>query len=99
MRRALEWVRAEIHNFGGDPENVHLAGESAGGVAVSLQLNHDIVQSKEFGQPQLFKKVTLMSGVANCPWGCYTKWQEAISHELCHDFLVAKGNGYQANSS
>ncbi|KAJ4387971.1 hypothetical protein N0V93_008574 [Gnomoniopsis smithogilvyi] len=36
MRFSLEWVKSHINKFGGDPEQVTVAGESAGGGAVML---------------------------------------------------------------
>lgn len=35
MRLALEWVKANIANFGGDPDNVTIFGQSGGGAKVN----------------------------------------------------------------
>ncbi|KAH7393872.1 putative carboxylesterase [Phaeosphaeria sp. MPI-PUGE-AT-0046c] len=50
---ALQWVKANIGMFGGDPENVTAFGESAGAASVLYQLH-----SKE----PLFKRCISMSG-------------------------------------
>lgn len=35
---AIAWVKRNIKNFGGDPDNITIFGESAGAVSVSLQV-------------------------------------------------------------
>lgn len=56
---ALQWVRREIEAFGGDPDNITVAGQSAGGLSVLAMLGHPasrklmrraIVQSAPFGR-------------------------------------------------
>lgn len=56
MIAALEWVRGNIAVFGGDPEQVTIFGESAGGVAVTQLM----VSPKARG---LFSKAIVQSGL------------------------------------
>lgn len=50
---AMRWVQKHIADFGGDPDNVTLAGMSAGGACVTYHLDSD---------EQLFKRAIVMSG-------------------------------------
>ncbi|THV00539.1 alpha/beta-hydrolase [Dendrothele bispora CBS 962.96] len=38
QRLALEWVKENIHFFGGDPDRVTILGQSSGGLSVALQI-------------------------------------------------------------
>ena len=55
---ALRWVRDHIADFGGDPANVTLFGESAGAGSVGMQL----VMPSSAG---LFQRAVMQSGVGN----------------------------------
>jgi para-nitrobenzyl esterase len=52
---ALEWIRRNIANFGGDPTNITLFGESAGGISVLTLLTSPKARG-------LFQKAIIESG-------------------------------------
>lgn len=53
QRKAFQWLYKHLPGFGGDPENVTVAGESAGGLSVCVHL---------FSNQALFKRMISMSG-------------------------------------
>ena len=55
---ALEWVCENIAGFGGDPENVTVFGESAGGMSIGCLMSMPAAKGK-------FQKGILESGAAN----------------------------------
>ena len=57
---AIRWVIAHIKDFGGDPGNVTLMGQSAGAISIQyLCLNHDLAG--------LFRRAVMMSGAGKFP--------------------------------
>lgn len=60
---ALTWVHENIEKFGGDPDNITICGESAGGMSVYAMLTTEKTKG-------LFRKAIAMSGLSDnidCP--------------------------------
>ncbi len=55
QQAALRWVQANVRTFGGNPHNVTIAGESAGGLSVLAQMVSP-------GSRGLFQKAIIQSG-------------------------------------
>lgn len=58
---ALKWVKENIRNFGGDPDNITIFGESAGGASVSFHLVSPMSKG-------LFKRAISQSGTITSWW-------------------------------
>lgn len=79
QRAALAWVRDHIAAFGGDPENVTIAGQSAGGNSVSLHVVSP-------GSAPYFDRAIMHSGYASTRWPTL-----ADAESLGHTFAAAVG--------
>ena len=75
---AMRWVHAAIASFGGDPDNVTLLGESAGGEAISALLLIDEAQP-------FFHRAIIES---NC-WGSFYTPEE--ERQICELYLSYAG--------
>lgn len=61
QQAGLHWVKRNIKAFGGNPDNISIAGQSAGGASVMLQL-----ANKE--NKGIISKAIIMSGMFNDPF-------------------------------
>jgi para-nitrobenzyl esterase len=61
QQAGIKWVKRNIANFGGDPDNITIAGQSAGGGSVMAQM---ACKDNE----GLFQKATVLSGMFSSPY-------------------------------
>lgn len=72
----LRWIQSEIGNFGGDPGNVTIFGESAGGMSCGVLLTSPLAQP-------FFHRAILMSGALS---NVMTREDAAgLSHQVCRN--------------
>ena len=61
QQAGIRWVKRNIANFGGDPDNITIAGQSAGGGSVMAQMSCP-------ENDGLFNRATVMSGMFSSPY-------------------------------
>ncbi|MDA9661162.1 carboxylesterase family protein, partial [Gammaproteobacteria bacterium] len=89
---ALEWVQANISNFGGNPENVTIFGESAGSWSVN------VLQASPLSQG-LFHKVIGQSGARLLPLTHLTTATDYSDSALEHGLNLAQIISDKKNTS
>ncbi|XP_054582939.1 bile salt-activated lipase [Eptesicus fuscus] len=75
---AIAWVKRNIAAFGGDPNNITIFGESAGGASVSLQTLSPYNKG-------LIRRAISQSGVALAPWAIQKdplSWAKQIAKKV-----------------
>lgn len=80
----LQWVKENIKNFNGDPNNITLFGESAGSASTHFMMLSPLAEG-------LFQKAILMSGTVLCPW--------AMSPLKNLPQRLAQANGYTGDNN
>ncbi|XP_004613488.2 bile salt-activated lipase [Sorex araneus] len=75
---AIAWVKRNIAAFGGDPNNITIFGESAGGASVSLQTLSPYNKG-------LIRRAISQSGVALSPWAVQRNplfWAKSVAKKV-----------------
>ena len=79
---ALRWIKKNISHFGGDPENITIFGESAGGMSASYHCISPMSKG-------LFKRAILQSG-------CFTCWLPNVYLPRERSLILAKELGCES---
>ncbi|VDM57827.1 unnamed protein product [Angiostrongylus costaricensis] len=78
---ALRWTKENIHHFGGDPNRITVAGQSAGAVSA------DLLSMSPLSRDMFHRKI-LMGGSTFCYWATTTKEKAA---EYCRQKALKLG--------
>ncbi|XP_025832506.1 venom carboxylesterase-6-like isoform X3 [Agrilus planipennis] len=81
---ALQWIKNNIRNFGGDPNKITIFGQSAGGASISYQL----ASPRSEG---LFAQAISQSGNTLNEWG-FTKNPKKILFQFARLFNIESNN-------
>jgi para-nitrobenzyl esterase len=82
---ALQWVRHNIAAFGGDPQNVTLAGESAGGGSVLVQITSPLARG-------LFQRAIVQSaGIPTARASALPLRELAVAESMAVEYAHAAG--------
>ncbi|XP_064117919.1 esterase E4-like [Macrobrachium nipponense] len=84
---ALRWVRRNIAQFGGDPDQVTIGGFSAGAASVHFHMYSPLSKG-------LFHRGILLSGTAYCPWALSRIGRDPLiaAQVLAHKLGCPSGN-------
>ncbi|KAL7015547.1 hypothetical protein ACKWTF_016513 [Chironomus riparius] len=90
---AMKWVKENIENFGGDPNNISLMGQSAGASSVHLHMMSNLSKN-------LFNKAIILSGNGNGPYAYVLKnpLKQAIDFAKAAGIKKAQGMSNNALS-
>eukprot|EP00092_Neocalanus_flemingeri_P066834 GFUD01081477.1.p1 GENE.GFUD01081477.1~~GFUD01081477.1.p1 ORF type:complete len:628 (-),score=97.71 GFUD01081477.1:131-1951(-) len=68
---AMQWVKDNIHEFGGNPNNITIMGQGAGAVSVGLHLLSPLSRN-------LFSQAIMQSASPTVPWGVITEEESLL---------------------